>query len=91
MAKNVYVQEIELPQELWARAGEQRESRAAAAAGPPVDIPGALARLGGDVELLGDLIHFFFEDAFPLLDRIRSGVSCQDKDVARRAAHTINN
>jgi two-component system sensor histidine kinase/response regulator len=65
------------------------ESREFAAAAPPVDIPGALARLGGDDQLLGDLIRFFFEDALPLLERIHSGVACQNHDGARRAAHSL--
>ena len=83
--------------ELWtavessAQRGESMttESRASADAAPPIDIAGALVRLGGHHELLDDLIRFFFEDSFPLLDKIHCGVANQDWDVSSRAAHSL--
>lgn len=53
------------------------------------DIPGALMRLGGDEELLHDLIGFFFEDSWPLMDKISHAIAHQDWDAARRAAHSL--
>jgi two-component system sensor histidine kinase/response regulator len=83
--------------ELWASVeppaprGEsmRTESCESAAVAPPIDIAGALVRLGGHDELLDDLIRFFFEDAFPLLEKIHCGVASQDWDGSSRAAHSL--
>jgi two-component system, sensor histidine kinase and response regulator len=81
-----------------AEAAELRHASAHVAAGepsesgdtePPLDIPGALVRLGGQEELLDDLVRFFFEDACPLVDKIRSGIADHDWELTRRAAHSL--
>lgn len=54
-----------------------------------IDLEGALARLGGDKSLLGDLIQFFFEDAYGLLVAIHQAMAEQRWDDARRAAHSL--
>jgi CheY-like chemotaxis protein len=56
---------------------------------PAVDMTAALGRLGGDNELLGDLIGFFLEDAFPLLVGIHEAIEKEDWDNARRRAHSL--
>jgi HPt (histidine-containing phosphotransfer) domain-containing protein len=54
-----------------------------------LDIPSALRRLGGDVELLTDLIGFFIEDAPQLLDKLQAAIKQQDANAARKAAHAL--
>ena len=60
-----------------------------AAVGPLLDISGALIRLGGDKRLLGDLIEFFFDDAFGLLLQINHCAADNDLGGARRDAHRL--
>jgi HPt (histidine-containing phosphotransfer) domain-containing protein len=56
---------------------------------PAVDLAAALVRLGGDEKLLEDLIGFFFEDAFKLLDDLHASVARCDWPAMRRAAHSL--
>ncbi len=48
-----------------------------------------LSRLGGDRNLLDDMIQFFREDAPDLLEEIRQGLEAGDAEVVRRASHSL--
>ena len=50
---------------------------------------GALQRLGGDVDLLADMIGFFIEDVPALLETARNTLESEDLPELRRAAHSI--
>jgi len=53
------------------------------------DLNAALARLGGDRELLCDLIGFFFEDSLPLLKQIQQGLAERNANIVERSAHSL--
>lgn len=50
---------------------------------------GALRRLGGDEELLQELVNFFMEDAPRLLQAIRDGLGTERAERVHRAAHSL--
>ena len=52
-------------------------------------VAGALSRLGGDEELLHELIRLFRLDARSLADKIRSGLASGDHEAVMRAAHNL--
>jgi len=52
-------------------------------------LAGARARLAGDEALLLELIRLFRQDATSLLEKIASGLSNQDSELASRAAHNL--
>lgn len=54
-----------------------------------IDIAKALNRLGGDKQLMGDLINFFFEDFPSLLDDLRGAILRHDWNRLQRAAHSF--
>jgi HPt (histidine-containing phosphotransfer) domain-containing protein len=56
---------------------------------PVLDLEAALVRLGGDRELLRDLIGFFFEDSPPLLEQIERGLAAREPSVVERSAHSL--
>jgi HPt (histidine-containing phosphotransfer) domain-containing protein len=56
---------------------------------PLMDVPGALRRLGDDVELLEQIILIFQEDAPGLVYSAREALSRGDALELRRAAHSI--
>ncbi|MDX1963681.1 MAG: response regulator [Pirellulales bacterium] len=56
---------------------------------PIINIPASLDRLGGDQQLLGNLITFFYEDFPGLLDEMRGAVRRHDWVRAHRAAHSL--
>jgi CheY-like chemotaxis protein len=56
---------------------------------PVVDRAAVLARAGGDVELLRELVELYRSDYPRLLGEIRQAVRAQDADRLRRAAHTL--
>lgn len=65
-----------------------------AASKPPetdslLDLDAALVRLGGDRELLRDLIGFFFEDSPPLLEQIQRDLVQRDAHALERSAHSL--
>jgi len=62
-----------------ARWGEEAE----------IDIPGTLARLNGDKELLTALVGFFFEDFPTMLDELRAAFSRREWPVVQRLAHNL--
>ncbi len=49
----------------------------------------ALSRLGGDRDLLGDVVEFFFEDSPELLEEIHAGLEHGDGCRVQRAAHSL--
>jgi two-component system, sensor histidine kinase and response regulator len=69
--------------------GAHANPRSTAERLPAVDMTAALGRLGGDAELLGDLIGFFLEDAFPLLVGMHEAIEKEDWENARRRAHSL--
>lgn len=54
-----------------------------------IDRAAALLRLGGDEELLNDMIGFFNEDVPKLLQTARGALDAQELPEVRRAAHSI--
>jgi CheY-like chemotaxis protein/HPt (histidine-containing phosphotransfer) domain-containing protein len=54
-----------------------------------LDYSAALARVGGDVELLQELAGMFMEEYPKLLEEIRRGLAGQDAAVAGNAAHQL--
>ena len=62
-------------------AVEQREA--------PVDVTALMARLGGDTDLLGELVPLYFEDETEQLDRLAAALDRGDAEGVRRAAHAI--
>lgn len=56
---------------------------------PLLDVPGALHRLGDDVELLEQIILIFLEDAPSLIDSARKSLARGDAAELRRAAHSL--
>jgi CheY-like chemotaxis protein len=57
--------------------------------GNVVNIATALNRLGGDKQLMGDLINFFFEDFPSLLEELRGAILRHDWNRVQRAAHSF--
>lgn len=57
--------------------------------GPLFDHVGTMQRLGGDEQLLGDLIQFFMEDSPGLLERIKAAHQSGDAKQLERAAHSL--
>jgi HPt (histidine-containing phosphotransfer) domain-containing protein len=53
------------------------------------DVQGTLSRLGGDEELLADMIGFFVEDAPPLITELQSAIETQDAPAVKKAAHAL--
>jgi len=49
----------------------------------------ALARIGGDEELLGDLCHIFLEESPKLMQKLQQAVAAGDTDGVMRAAHSL--
>jgi two-component system, sensor histidine kinase and response regulator len=54
-----------------------------------IDRAAALDRLGGDVELLEELLVLMIEQSQELVDQIRTGLSQGDAKAVLVAAHTI--
>jgi two-component system, sensor histidine kinase and response regulator len=54
-----------------------------------LDLPALMDRLGGDRELLLELIGLYLEDEQGLIDQITEAVKNGQPDVLRRAAHTL--
>jgi len=54
-----------------------------------VDLDSALQRMGGNEELLGTLVRFYFEDSPGLLARVREGAARHDAAAVRLASHTL--
>ncbi len=57
--------------------------------GNVINIATALKRLGGDQQLMADLINFFFEDFPSLLEELRGAILRHDWNRVQRAAHSF--
>ena len=53
------------------------------------DVQGTLTRLGGDEELLSDMIGFFVEDAPRLLAELQGAIESRDTPAAKKSAHAL--
>ena len=76
------------------RGGESRgeapgDKPAAVSEGDLFDYAVALERIGGDADLLKELIQIFLEDAPGQMAGIRTAISRGDADGLRRTAHTL--
>lgn len=56
---------------------------------PPVDLSAALKSVGGNEELLGELIKIFLEELPRRLDAVRHAASRGDAEESRRVAHNL--
>jgi HPt (histidine-containing phosphotransfer) domain-containing protein len=56
---------------------------------PMLQVDAALQRLGGDVELLDQIILIYLEDAPALLHTARQSLASGDAGELRRAAHSL--
>ncbi len=54
-----------------------------------LDLQAALARLGGDRELLAQIAQFFLEDSPGLLDELRGGLRNGEAKTVLLAAHSL--
>lgn len=54
-----------------------------------VDVPTLLEEVGGDVELLNEMLGIFREDCPRLVEEIKSAVAGDDAEALRKAAHSI--
>jgi signal transduction histidine kinase/CheY-like chemotaxis protein len=69
--------------------GDERVAPAARTAVPVMDRASALERLGGDQELLADVMRIFMEDCPPRLNAIKAAVDGRDADAIRTTAHAL--
>lgn len=53
------------------------------------DLAGTLRRLGGDTDLLADLVQLYDEDSPGLLDRLHAGTEQHRSDEIVHAAHSL--
>lgn len=49
----------------------------------------ALTRVGGDAELLREVVELFLDDYPPALERIRTAVAAQDASAVEHHAHSL--
>ena len=56
---------------------------------PVIDLTAALARLGGNREILEDLAMMFRDDAPELLKELKAAASSDNSEQAGRAAHRL--
>lgn len=54
-----------------------------------INMQAALSRVGGDIKLLDDMVHYFFEDYAVLLEEIRKQAEIGNLDELVRAAHSL--
>ena len=54
-----------------------------------LDLPGAMARLGGDELLYADMVQFLREDCPTLLNELHTGIASKTPSVVQRAAHSL--
>ncbi|MFH1304195.1 MAG: response regulator, partial [Planctomycetota bacterium] len=56
---------------------------------PVINMRAALKRVGDDVEILNDMVNYFFEDYSVLLQEVRHRAEIGDVDEMVRAAHSL--
>jgi CheY-like chemotaxis protein len=71
------------------RRDTPRETAAGANGDDSVDYAGALRRLGGNEQLLDDLVRFFLEDSPELLSAARAAIDRRDAKTLERTAHGL--
>ena len=54
------------------------------------DVQGTLHRLGGDEDLLSDMIGIFLDDMPKLLAALQEAVEAQDAESAKKSAHALH-
>ena len=70
--------------------GNEKANAKVASAKPMIfDLPGTLRRLGGDTNLLSDLVQLYQEDSPGLLSRLHAGIESHQTDEVRHAAHSL--
>ncbi len=96
VAKPIRAQELfqEIERCVPAQASEPAEKSspapgAAVASGEAPDRAAILARLDGDVELLGELVELFLQDCPRLFALMREALAKSDAETFERAAHTL--
>ncbi len=70
-------------------APRANRSEAALISRPVVDLDSVLAHLGGNHELLRDVVGLFREHAAKLMGQLRDAIKGEDWNSLRRAAHTL--
>lgn len=60
-----------------------------AGAAPPVDLSAALKSVGGNEQLLAELVTIFLDELPRRLDAVRHAVSRGDTEESRRIAHSL--
>ena len=73
--------------EMDARSDNARQTSESAAG--IVDLDAALERMGGDRQLLEDIVQFYFQDSPGLLQQIERSISARDSAQLERAAHSL--
>ena len=71
------------------RRRARQPSAPAAADDPPLDRDTALARVGGDLQLLGAIAELFLQEGEALAGDVRTAVAAADADGLARAAHRL--
>jgi HPt (histidine-containing phosphotransfer) domain-containing protein len=56
---------------------------------PAVDLAAVRERIGGDEDLLKELVALYFEDEHHLLEEVRQAIDSRDAERLRRSAHTL--
>lgn len=56
---------------------------------PAVDMAAVLERIGGDEDLLKELVGLYLDDEHQLLARITAAIEAGDAGALRRTAHTL--
>jgi HPt (histidine-containing phosphotransfer) domain-containing protein len=68
---------------------EKAQTKVASAKLVIFDLSGTLRRLGGDTNLLSDLVQLYQEDSPELLRRLRTGIESHQTEEVRHAAHSL--
>ena len=93
VTKPVRVQKLSAVLEHWlspSRESRASESSVEAAFSPELfDRPGLLDRLGGDEELLWEVLQLFLEDAPQQMAGLREALEAADVSLLQRHAHTL--
>ncbi|MFH1113107.1 MAG: response regulator [Pseudomonadota bacterium] len=72
-----------------ATKGDEEEGPRTASEKGIIDREALLARVGGDTDLLKELVDLFVEDSLQLVDRIIKAVARKDADDLEKAAHGL--
>ena len=56
---------------------------------PPIDIPSALERIGGEESFLFDLIDIYIEDFIDKFEKLKAGVKEENFDTIKDIGHNL--